>query len=145
MFSKSCEYAIRAAIFIALNCERDYKVGKNEIAAEIASPVAFLAKILQKLVKANIIKSTKGVGGGFEIAQEKLSQIKLTQIVLAIDGDSIFTRCGLGLKHCSEVHPCSVHEKFKFVKQDLTKLLDDTSLADMVLDLKRRNTFLKSD
>ena len=56
MFSKSCEYAIRATIFIATHCCNKGKVGLKEIANEIDSPTAFTAKILQVLVKNNIIK-----------------------------------------------------------------------------------------
>ena len=69
MFSKSCEYAIRATIFIASKCCENRKVGLKEIADAIDSPTAFTAKILQKLSKNKIINSTKGVNGGFEIFQ----------------------------------------------------------------------------
>lgn len=57
MFSKSCEYAIKATIFITTNSLLDKKVGFVDIAKEIDSPEAFTAKILQKLTKASIIKS----------------------------------------------------------------------------------------
>ena len=116
MFSKSCEYGIRATIFIATHCCKEGKVGLKEIAKEIDSPIAFTAKILQVLVKNNIVKSSKGVGGGFMILKDELKSIKLVNIVNAIDGDSVFLRCGLGLSNCSEEHPCPVHEKFKFIK-----------------------------
>lgn len=41
------------------------------IAEQINSPVAFTAKILQKLVKSNIVCSVKGKHGGFEIEKNK--------------------------------------------------------------------------
>ena len=125
MFSKSCEYGIRATIFIATHCCKEGKVGLKEIAKEIDSPIAFTAKILQVLVKNNIVKSSKGVGGGFMILKDELKSIKLVNIVNAIDGDSVFLRCGLGLSNCSEEHPCPVHEKFKFVKKDLIYMLEN--------------------
>ena len=61
MFSKSCEYAIRAAIFIATQAPNNANIGIKEIAKEIDSPIAFTAKILQVLVKNNILKYSKGV------------------------------------------------------------------------------------
>ncbi len=143
MFSKSCEYAIRAAIFIATNCCKERKVGLKEISKEIDSPIAFTAKILQVLVKNNIVKSSKGVGGGFMIFEEDLKLIKLVDIVIAIDGDSVFLRCGLGLSNCSEDHPCPVHEKFKFVKKDLIYMLENTTLEELSLGIKKGQTFLK--
>ncbi|WP_396137487.1 RrF2 family transcriptional regulator [Flavobacterium sp.] len=143
MFSKSCEYGIRATIFIATQCYNDTKVGIKEIAQEIDSPMAFTAKILQVLVKNDIIKSSKGVGGGFLVLKEDLALITLSKIVVAIDGDSVFLRCGLGLSNCSEDHPCPVHEKFKFVKQDLAFMLENTTLEELATGIKKGTTFLK--
>lgn len=143
MFSKSCEYAIKATIFIATQCCKEYKVGLKEIAKEIDSPIAFTAKILQVLVKNEIIKSSKGVGGGFYIIKESLNQITLLNIVSAIDGDSVFLKCGLGLSNCSEDHPCPVHEKFKFVKKDLIFMLENTTLEELSTGIKMGTTFLK--
>ena len=143
MFSKSCEYAIKATIFIAAHCCNEDKVGIKEIAKEIDSPIAFTAKILQILAKNNIIKSSKGVGGGFMVLKEDLKRITLSQIVVAIDGESVFLRCGLGLSNCSEDHPCPVHEKFKFVKQDLAFMLENTTLEELSIGIKKGTTFLK--
>lgn len=143
MFSKSCEYGIRATIFIATQCYNETKVGLKEIAQEIDSPMPFTAKILQVLVKNDIIKSSKGVGGGFLVLKEDLALITLSKIVVAIDGDSVFLRCGLGLSNCSEDHPCPIHEKFKFVKQDLAFMLENTTLEEVSIGIKKGITFLK--
>ena len=143
MFSKSCEYAIRAAIFIATQAPNNANIGIKEIAKEIDSPIAFTAKILQVLVKNNILKSTKGVGGGFMILKNDLKNLKLSDIVIAIDGNSVFLKCGLGLSNCSEDHPCPVHEKFKFVKKDLIFMLENTNLEELTVGIKKGTTFLK--
>jgi Rrf2 family protein len=143
MFSKTCEYGIRATIFIATQSYLNNRAGIKDIAKKIDSPEAFTAKILQTLVKANIIQSTKGVGGGFEIPKKKLVEIKLAQIVSAIDGDKVFTGCGLGLSHCSESHPCPVHEKFKSIRNELAFMLENTNLEELVLGLKSGETFLR--
>lgn len=143
MFSKSCEYAIRATIFIATQSQNNANIGIKEIAKEIDSPIAFTAKILQVLVKNNILKSTKGVGGGFMILKNDLKNLKLSDIVIAIDGNSVFLKCGLGLSNCSEDHPCPVHEKFKFVKQDLAFMLENTTLEELATGIKKGTTFLK--
>jgi len=143
MFSKSCEYAIRATIFIATQSQSNANIGIKEIAKEIDSPIAFTAKILQVLVKNNILKSTKGVGGGFMILKNDLKNLKLSYIVIAIDGNSVFLKCGLGLSNCSEDHPCPVHEKFKFVKKDLIFMLENTNLEELTVGIKKGTTFLK--
>ena len=143
MFSKSCEYAIRATIFIATQSQSNANIGIKEIAKEIDSPIAFTAKILQVLVKNNILKSTKGVGGGFMILKNDLKNLKLSDIVIAIDENSVFLKCGLGLSNCSEDHPCPVHEKFKFVKKDLIFMLENTNLEELTVGIKKGTTFLK--
>ena len=94
MFSKACEYGIKASIFIAINSLEGKRVSPKEISEEIDSPTAFTAKILQDLVRYNIIDSVKGAYGGFEIDKNKISKIKLSQIVNAIDGNKIYSGCG---------------------------------------------------
>ena len=143
MFSKTCEYGIRAAIFIASESYQNNRVGLRAIAEKIDSPEAFTAKILQILSKNNIIHSIKGVGGGFEIPKENMSQIKLSQIVTALDGNRVFTGCGLGLKQCSEDHPCTVHDKFKSIRNELAFMLENTNLEELAIGIKSGDTFVR--
>lgn len=143
MFSKTCEYGIRATIFVASESSRNKRVGLKEIAERIGSPEAFTAKIMQKLSKNNIVRSAKGVGGGFEILKEEMSQIKLSQIVEALEEDSVFRGCGLGLQNCSETHPCPLHEKFKIIRNDLALLLEETNLEELASGIKSGDTFLR--
>lgn len=144
MFSKACEYGIKAAIFIATNSYEGKRVTPKEIAMEINSPQAFTAKILQSLVRHKVINSVKGAYGGFEVNKNELKYIKLSQIVKAIDGDNIYNGCGLGLEKCDENHPCPVHEKFKDVRNELKLMLETTSLEELALDIKSGVSFLKA-
>ncbi|WP_417370182.1 RrF2 family transcriptional regulator [Gelidibacter japonicus] len=143
MFSKACEYGIKASIYIALNSYDGNRVSLKEIAKEIASPEAFTAKILQDLVRYKIINSVKGAYGGFEIPKEDISSIKLSQIVTAIDGDDIYHGCGLGLNVCDENHPCPVHDQFKTIRNELKVMLESTNLEQLALDIKSGASFLK--
>ena len=143
MFSKACEYGIRAAILIAIESSENKKTNPKEIAEKINSPKAFTAKILQALVKHEIIKSTRGAQGGFEIEPTKIKTVKLAQIVTAIDGDSIYKGCGLGLETCDENHPCPVHEKFKIVRTELREMLENTTLEQLAIEIKSGTSFLK--
>ncbi|MGZ3899462.1 MAG: RrF2 family transcriptional regulator [Bacteroidia bacterium] len=143
MFSKACEYAIRAAIYITVQSNQDKRISLKDIAKEIASPEAFTAKILQQLSRHGIIDSVKGPTGGFTIDKKKMSKTKLSEIVSAIDGDSIYKGCGLGLKECSETHPCPVHEKFKQIRTDLKNMLEKTSLLELSMGLETGMTFLR--
>ncbi len=144
VFSKSCEYAIKAAIFIANNSLVDKKVGFVDIAKMIDSPEAFTAKILQKLTKDGVILSVRGVNGGFYIPKNLIAKVKLAHIVQAIDGDAVFKGCGLGMARCNEKHPCPLHEKFKSIRNNLQQMLESTNLEELTLGLKSGETFLKT-
>jgi Rrf2 family iron-sulfur cluster assembly transcriptional regulator len=143
MFSKACEYGIRAMIHIAVLSQDGKRVGLKEIAKEINSPEAFTAKILQILSKNELVTSTKGPTGGFEISIPRMKKIKLSDIVSAIDGDSIYKGCGLGMKECSEKHPCPMHDQFKKIRNELKKMLENTTIYTLALDQKEGLTFLK--
>jgi len=130
VFSKSCEYAIRAVVFISSRKNDSPIVKINEIAESVEAPAYYTSKILQQLVKQKIIGSMKGQNGGFYI-DENLKEIRLIDIVNAIDGDSIFNGCGLGLKSCSETNPCPLHDRFKQIRSDLKDMLMKTKISDL--------------
>jgi len=96
MFSKTCEYAIRAVMFITRETKNGTRVGVKEIAEGIDSPVHFIAKILQELSKRGIVQSLKGPTGGFFMDEHALNHT-LADVVTAVDGDKLFHGCGLGL------------------------------------------------
>ena len=143
MFSKACEYGIKASTYIALQSLQSKRVSLKEIAEEINSPVAFTAKILHQLAKNNILDSVKGPNGGFQIEKEQIDSIKLSQIVHAIDGDSIYVGCGLGLEKCNENEPCPLHDKFVIIRDQLQQMLEDTSLYELTSGLEVGLTYLK--
>lgn len=143
MFSKACEYGIKATIYIALQSLEEQRVSLKDIAKEINSPEAFTAKILQQLSKRNIINSMKGPTGGFLIEKNKIDQIKLSEIVSAIDGDAIYRGCGLGLEECNASQPCPLHEKFVVIRTHLKEMLERTSLYELATGLSVGLTYLK--
>lgn len=143
MFSKTCEYGIKAAIFIAMKSGKGERTSLQDIANEIDSPASFTAKILQKMVHSKIIESVKGPHGGFEITPVQASRVRLAEIVASIDGDSIYTGCGLGLRNCNEKKPCPVHHRFKQIRDDLRTMLESTTLFDLSADVTNGLAFLK--
>lgn len=142
MFSKACKYAINAMIYLATLPEEHHRSGIKEISMAIDSPEAFTGKILQRLVRENLLNSIKGPNGGFEIS-EKGKIIPLYKIVEVIDGEMIFTGCALGLQACSEERPCAVHHKFKAIRDHLNGMMQTTTLMDMANGIKEGKSFLK--
>lgn len=141
MFSKACEYGIRAVLFIAKESQQDKRPNIVQIAKAVDSPEPFTAKICQQLARSGIILSKKGPNGGFYL--DKDSQLKLIDIVIAIDGDSIFKGCCLGLPECSSEHPCPVHDQFQDIRAGLKNMCEKTKVMDLALNLEEGETFLK--
>ena len=142
MFSKTCEYAIRAMIFIAQRSHDGGKVGIREIAAGIDSPEHFIAKILQDLSRKGLVQSTKGPNGGFYLDRAG-RDCTLSKIVRTIDGDQLFSGCGLGLKQCSETHPCPIHQEFKKIRQEISEMLDTARIGEFTDALADHQLFLR--
>ena len=67
MFSKACEYGIKASVYIVEHSLKNEKVSLKDVAKAIGSPEAYTSKILQQLSRSNVIRSEKGPAGGFSI------------------------------------------------------------------------------
>ncbi len=143
MFSKACEYGIRASIYIAEKSLLDKRVSLKEVAQAINSPEAYTSKILQQLSRSAIINSDKGPTGGFSMDKYMLNNVKLSMIVSAIDGDEIYKGCALGLEKCNEKMPCPLHDQFKSIREDLKRMLETTTVKSLSLNLEKGLTFLK--
>ncbi|MEZ5041966.1 MAG: Rrf2 family transcriptional regulator [Saprospiraceae bacterium] len=127
MFSKSCKYAIRAVLYLAVNANGEKKLGAKEIAEELDIPKPFLAKILQQLSRQDLISSSKGMGGGFYLNKEN-HEITLREVIECIDGKDVFSSCILGLPVCSSENPCPLHAKSRIYREGLIKLIDNQSI-----------------
>jgi Rrf2 family protein len=143
MFSKACEYAIRATIYVGEQSLRGERASLKAIARKIGSPEAFTAKIMQQLVRKEILYSVMGPTGGFQMDEPGTGKIKLSMVVNAIDGDAIYRGCGLGLPQCDASHPCPVHDKFAKIRDDLQEMLEGTSIHELAAGLETGLTFLK--
>lgn len=143
MFTKSCEYGIRAIIYIAQQSQAGMRVSLKHVAEAIDSPVAFTAKILQSLAKNQLISSTKGATGGYQISADQLNKMTLLDVVNAIDGNQIYNRCGLGLKACNANKPCPMHHQFKKIRDELKIMLETTSINELVNNLTIGEAFLR--
>lgn len=143
MFSKACEYGIRASIYIAEQSMLGKKVSLKDVAAAINSPEAYTSKILQKLSRHEIVNSNKGPNGGYSMEKQKINEMKLSSIVFAIDGDNIYNGCGLGMPSCDDNKPCPVHYQFKVIREELKNMLETTTVKSLTLGLASELTFLR--
>ncbi len=143
MFSKACQYAIRATVLIAMEGRNGRRMSLVEIAERTGSPQAFTAKVLQQLSRAGILESTKGPNGGFDLSPAKAKKIKLGMVVNAIDGDAVYSGCGMGLPNCNAKKPCLLHDHFQQVRDDLRAMLEKTDVHTLSQGLEEGTVFLK--
>ena len=144
MFSKSCEYAIKAMIFVAQKSKEETRVGVKEIAKGTDSPEHFIAKIMQELGRKRLVQSIKGPNGGFYMTERDF-KISISDIVKAMDGDKLYSDCVLGLKACSEKKPCPVHFEFKEIKKRLIHMIENNTIGDFNEKLDSGKFFLKNE
>jgi len=130
MLSLTCQTAIKAVIYLASKFESGEKSGILEIAEYIDASEHTVGKMLQTLVKGNVINSTKGPNGGFYIDVKQKKQ-PIIIIVFSIDGKDVFNECGLGLSKCSATHPCPIHEDYKAVRELFKKMCLDKKISDL--------------
>jgi Rrf2 family iron-sulfur cluster assembly transcriptional regulator len=105
-------------------------IGVKEIAAQIKSPEAFTAKILQQLVKHGVLDSLRGPGGGFQL-KDISKKTTLAEIVVAIDGDGMIKNCVLGLYECSQERPCTLHHQFVALRNQFSEVLLSTTIKEV--------------
>jgi Rrf2 family protein len=130
MLSVTCKAAIKAVIYLGSKYNSGEKSGIKEIAEFIYENEHTVAKLLQKLVKANIINSSKGPNGGFYITKEQTQQ-KVITIVEAIDGADVFKKCGLGLSKCSETKPCPFHNEYKLIRELFRTMCNNKKISEL--------------
>ncbi len=141
MFSKTCEYGIRATIYVAQQSQLQKKVGVKSISQAIESPEAFTGKIMQKLSKKGFVNSIKGPYGGFVMDIDTIKSTKLSDIVTLFDGEKAYKGCVLGLKTCSGEQPCPLHKESESILNDLKHLLESKSLYDILYTDDKVNIF----
>jgi len=141
MFSKAGEIALKIMIYLATVQQEERWIGLREIVQKIDSPEAFTAKILQRLTRQGLVQSVRGPSGGFQLPKNRSTT--LHEVIIAIDGEGIFTNCVLGLAQCSEKHPCPVHDKFKAVRDHLAGVLVSTTVEEVKDGLLLGRHYLK--
>jgi Rrf2 family protein len=124
--TRETDYAIRCVYYLTRN--RDTVVMVDEIARSMTMPKSFLAKIVQKLAKAGIVKSFRGMKGGFQLAKEP-EKLNLYDVIEAIQGEVFINRCAVDNKFCSRRTRCAVHPVWKEIGQKLIEQLKEYNFA----------------
>ena len=141
IYSKPCEYAIRALAYLAQR--RDGTAARGEeIARAEKIPAPVLGKILQKLVRRGLLESRRGPGGGYRLAR-RAELITLRDVVGAIDGLDQFLECAVGLERCADDAPCPLHDTWKSLRTQMMNYLETTTLSEMAQAVARKKELIR--
>ena len=135
IFSRRCEYALQAVLYLALKPEGE-KISAQEIAGRLGIPYHFLSKIFQDLARKGMLVSLKGPSGGFGLGMPA-EEITLYHIVEAIDGSSLAKDCVLGFPECSGKKPCAVHETWAGLRDEVHRMLSTKNIAEMASAMRK--------
>jgi Rrf2 family iron-sulfur cluster assembly transcriptional regulator len=134
-FSRHCEYALQATLYLALRPQGEM-ISIKELSKKLKIPYHFLGKILQDLSRKGLLVSLKGPTGGFALAKPP-GDITLFEIVEAIDGAEFTRSCVLGFRECSGRHPCAVHEEWEEMRDRLHQMLATKSVGQLAMEMRK--------
>ena len=141
MLSLTCKTAIKAVIYLASRFESGDKSSIKQIADYIDASEHTVGKMLQTLVKEEVINSSKGPTGGFYVTARQRNQ-PVMNIIEAIDGRQVFDECGLGLSKCASTHPCPIHNDYKIIRDQFKKICQKNKVSVLCDTVNEGLTYL---
>jgi Rrf2 family protein len=141
IFSKTTSYGIRALAYIASQPER--LCGLQEIAEHETIPPAYLRKILGELRRHRLLRSVKGIHGGYELGRAP-EAITLWEVFKVLEPDPYMDACFLGDKVCSPDEACAFHDDWSKVRRDLVSLLETRTILEAAAEISKQGRLRKS-
>jgi len=130
MLSKTAIHAVRAVLRLAALEKGKYQ-GAASLAKAIGAPGNYLGKLLQTLARKGLLKSQRGLNGGFRL-EVPASEISLMAVVQPIDQLEKWDRCVLGRPKCNDEEPCPLHSEWGPLRDRFLKLLEERTIADLL-------------
>lgn len=127
------DYASRALLSLALHAEGEGPTSVRDIAERTGLPQPYLEQILLALKGAGLVRSKRGVGGGYVLARSA-GEISLGQIVSAVDGPIVAGDFGRPHEDgaCDHEGQCVLLSVWADVGEHMRSHLDSFTLEDMV-------------
>jgi Rrf2 family protein len=123
------DYGIRSVLYLARQPFKKVSF-VNEISEEYKIPRSFLAKILQKLVKAKIVRSYRGVKGGFSLARQA-KDISVLDVLEAIEGKLAMNICLADKKKCDFSKQCPIHSVWATAQSKVMETLKKANFDEL--------------
>ena len=129
--SSKTRYALRAVLELGETSDKGQRVYLKTIAKTEDISIKYLESIFNKLKKAGILESSKGVNGGYSLARD-FSEISIYDIITAVDGELSITPCQDNCKDtCERMSTCNVTNYWTRLNKKMEELLSSTKLSDI--------------
>ena len=106
LLSRQADYAVRLVLDLALHDPEQVQV--RDVAQRHCIPPAYLQKVVQRLVRAGLVRTLRGPRGGVRLSRPP-SHLSLREVVEAVEGPVVFNRCQLWGGECEGGEPCQTH------------------------------------
>lgn len=130
MLSKTAEYALRAVVVLAAS-EREPMLAPK-IAEKTMVPQAYLSKVLQTLVRADLVISQRGLGGGFALARPA-SEIMVIDVIDAVDPIRRIENCPLSIDS-HDGNLCPLHRRLDEAIASIREVFSSSNILELVAD-----------
>ncbi len=128
--SSMADYAVVTMCAAARHCGFA-RVSASELAQETGLPLPTVQKLVSTLSKGGLLKSTRGAGGGIQLARPAAA-ISLADIVEAVEGPIALTACVEDGRHdCALEKNCSVRPHWALVNTTMRSALDAVKLTEL--------------
>lgn len=133
MLTRTAEHALRALLFLAQQPE-GVLVPANRIAEATGAPANYLAKTLQGLAAAGLVRGARGREGGYALAVPA-SAITVGQVIAAFDAPAESERCLLGDRPCESERPCAAHKRWQSARGAALHAMRSVRIKDLLAGL----------
>ncbi len=131
--SKKADYALIAMRHLAIRQADGTSSSAREIAQAYDIPPELLAKVLQRLVRSQLLQSVQGLRGGYRLARGA-QLISVADVIQAVDGPVTVTACSPEDHRCEQYSRCSIRDPLWKVRNRIVDALNTVSVAELALE-----------
>ncbi|MFQ5737725.1 MAG: RrF2 family transcriptional regulator [Acidobacteriota bacterium] len=136
LYRRSTQLAVQATLLLALEPEGSSR-RLRELAKDLGVATTYLTKVFQSLTRVGLVCAVRGPGGGVQLARPA-REIRMWDVVSAIEPPGEFERCFLGLGACSDSNPCPLHETWAPLRTHVLQMLQTRSLWEFASEAERK-------
>ncbi len=126
--TRETDYAI---IVLTELAERDKKLSASALAEKCALNLSLVSKVLKLLVKAELLRSTRGVYGGYELIKSP-EEVTLLDVIVAIEGPVAVNACNDEDNPCDKAADCTLAPHWRVINQKIYRSFAEVTLQSLL-------------